>query len=58
MSALLAQFAAVGTRLGWWTEAATLLAGVPTPLLGVVGALVLAAVLGLTGYAVLRRAVP
>jgi hypothetical protein len=37
--------------------AAALLAGFPTPVLGIAGAVVLAAVLGLTGYAVLRHAV-
>lgn len=50
--------AGLGIGLGWWTAVAALLPGVPITVLLAGGPLVLAVVLGLAGFAVLRRAAP
>jgi hypothetical protein len=48
--------AGLGVGLGWWTAAAAFLAGVPVLVPLALAPLVLAALLGVTGFAVLRRA--
>lgn len=50
--------AAIGVGLGWETGATAFLAGIPIAAVLVGGPLVLAVVLGLAGFAVLRRATP
>ena len=50
--------AGIGAWLGWETSAAAFLAGIPIAAVLVGGPLVLAVVLGLAGFAVLRRATP
>jgi hypothetical protein len=50
--------AGLGAGLGWWTAVAALLPGVPITVLLAGGPLLVAVLLGLIGFAVLRRAAP